>query len=164
MSVGAADGAPTGARDEMPFCPSAQPAMEGAFAFGVLGGTVQERRVGYLDERVPVTDELLALSGPVKPTEVFRFAAPCAGTSCGHFDGHDCRLVTKLVQLTPPVTQALPACMLRPDCRWWKQEGKQACMMCPSIRTETFIATPEQKKAADIHFLLPEQQAATAAR
>jgi hypothetical protein len=132
-----------------PYCPSAQPRMEGAFAFGVMGGTKEERRVGYLTERVPVTDELLALAGPVRPTEVFRFAAPCAGGNCQHYDGTDCRLATKLVQLAPPVTRALPACTLRPDCRWWRQEGKAACMMCPVVRTETFISTPEMRQAAD---------------
>lgn len=164
MSTGAANGHPAGARDEAPpHCPSAQPGLDGAFAFGVVGGTPGERRVGYLAERVPVTDELLALAGPVKPTEVFRFAAPCAGSACGHFDGTDCRLATKLVQLTPVVTLALPACALRPDCRWWRQEGKAACMVCPSIRTETLTATDQERKAADISFLLPQHHAAAAA-
>ena len=141
-----------------PLCPSAQPWMQEVFAFGVVGGTVEERRVGYLPERVPVTEELLALSAPVKPTEVFRFAAPCAGGACRHFDGHDCRLATKLVQLTPPAGQALPACTVRPDCRWWKQEGKKACMVCPTVRTEAFVLSDEQRHAADPAFLLAEEQ------
>ena len=138
-----------GAPEPSPYCPSAQPTMEGAFAIGVVGGTAEERRVGYLTERVPVSDELLKLAGPVRPTEVFRFAAPCAGGACQHYDGSDCRLATKLVQLTPPVTRALPACTLRPECRWWQQEGKAACMVCPSVRTQTFSATPEQRTAAN---------------
>src|SRR5215213_329055 len=87
--------------DSPPMCPSAQPFMDGAFAFGVVQGPAGERRVAYLEERVPVTDKLLALAGPVKPTEVFRFAAPCAGDRCKHYDGHDCQLANKLVQLTP---------------------------------------------------------------
>ena len=130
-------------------CPSAQPTEAGSFAFGVVGGSVGAPEVSYLTERVPITGELLALAGPVRPTEVFRFAAPCATERCGHYDGHECRLVTKLVQLTPPVTQALPACTLRPDCRWWQQEGKLACMRCPSVRTESYVATDAQRHAAD---------------
>ncbi len=137
------------AEEGPPYCPSAQPHMEGAFAFGIMGGKVGERRVGYLPERVPVTDELLALSGPVKPAEVFRFGAPCAGGACSHFDGHDCRLATKIVQLTPSVTTALPSCQLRPDCRWWRQEGKAACMRCPAIRTESYNPSEEQRVAAN---------------
>lgn len=136
-------------RSDVPFCPSAQPRQEGAFAFGVVGGKVGERRVGYLEARVPVSDELLALSGPVKPTEVFRFGAPCAGSGCSHFDGSDCNLATKLVQLTPAVSKALPACQLRPDCRWWKQEGKAACYRCPAVMTDCYNPTEAQRLAAD---------------
>ena len=147
-------------RGEVPFCPSAQPGQEGAFAFGIVGGTVGERRVGYLEGRVPVTDELLALAGPVKPTEVFRFGAPCAGGGCSHFDGSDCRLATKLVQLMPPASKALPACQLRPDCRWWQQEGKNACFRCPVIITDCYNPSEGQKLAADPTTPIPATAAA----
>ena len=154
MSTDAASGCAAHTRgDTAPLCPSAQPGMEGVFAFGVVGGTPEERRVGYLPERVPVTDELLAMAGPVRPTQVFRFGAPCAGGACSHFDGHDCRLATKLVQLTPPVTRSLPAFAVRPDCRWWRQEGKAACMVCPSVRTEGYTMTDEQRLAANPKYL-----------
>lgn len=132
-----------------PLCPSAQPEMEGAFAFAVAGAPRDGMRVGYLQGRVPVTDELLALAGPVKPTEVFRFAAPCAGAGCQHYDGSECRLAAKFVQLTPPVTRALPACAVRPDCRWWRQEGKAACMRCPQVVTEMYEYSDAQARAAD---------------
>jgi hypothetical protein len=136
--------------DEVPaHCPSAQPHMKGVFAFGVISGTPEERRVAYLDQRVPVTDELLSMAAPVRPTEVFRLAAPCVESACKHFDGHDCRLGAKLVQLTPRVTESLPACKLRPDCRWWRQEGKAACMVCPSVRTDAWALTDEQRTAAN---------------
>ena len=75
--------------------------------------------------------------------------APCAGGGCSHFDGSDCRLATKLVQLMPPASKALPACQLRPDCRWWKQEGKTACFRCPSIVTDCYNPSEGQKLAAD---------------
>jgi len=152
-----AERAPRARDDAPPMCPSAQPHMEGAFVFGVLGGTVEERRVGYLPERVPLTEEVKAMAGPVRPTEVFRIAAPCAGKGCQHFDGHDCRLATKLVQLTPPVTKALPACSVRPDCRWWRQEGKAACMVCPSVKTTAYLLTDDQKRASDPQFQLAER-------
>ena len=154
--MGAANGRAVASHgEETPaMCPSAQPGMAGSFVFGVVGGSVEERRVGYLEERVPVTEELLALSGPVKPTEVFRFAAPCAQGACRHFDGHDCNLATKLVQMTPVASKALPACTVRPECRWWRQEGKAACMRCPAIRTESYHYTEEQRKASDPSYKL----------
>ena len=139
--------APGGAR--VPQCPSAQPGMAGAFVFGVQGQGRDGRSVGYLPARVPPTADLLALAGPVKPTEVFRFGAPCAGTACGHFNGRDCRLASKLVQLTPPASRAIPACALRPDCRWWMQEGVAACRRCPRVVTEAYDYTDAEARAAD---------------
>lgn len=121
-----------------PLCPSAQPEMADSVVFGVIGGTSEEPRLGYLVEPRTVTDELLALTAPVKPTEVFRFAAPCAGNSCQHFDGSDCRLAKRIVQLLPAAEETLPPCRLRPSCRWWQQEGKAACIRCPQIVTETY--------------------------
>ena len=130
-----------------PLCPSAQPEMDGSVAFGVVGGTVEEPRLVHFTEPQPVTPELLALTRPVKPTEVFRFAAPCAGHACQHFDGTDCRLVTRVVQILPAVTSDLPPCVLRPDCRWWQQEGKAACLRCPQIVTERHAPSDEMLRA-----------------
>jgi hypothetical protein len=116
-------------------CPSAQPEMTGSVAFGVVGGTAAEPRVSWIERPVPVTEGLLALTGPVPPTQVLRIAAPCQENACCHFDGADCRLATKLVQLMPAVTQSLPPCRIRPDCRWFLQEGRAACAVCPQIVT-----------------------------
>ena len=130
-------------------CPSANPDMEGAKLFGVIGGTVDAPRMIHMAEPLPVTDELLALSGPVNPTEVFRFTATCAGTQCQHFDGHDCSLATRIVQLMPPVTAELPVCSIRTTCRWWLQEGAAACYRCPQIVSNSYNASETMVRAAD---------------
>jgi hypothetical protein len=122
--------------DGPPHCPSAQPGERGSTVLGVVADTPDGPRVAYLDRARPVTDELLALTGPVPPTAVLRFASPCAGLGCRHFDGRDCRLATRIVQLLPPVVDSLPACHLRPECRWWQQEGKAACLRCPQVTTD----------------------------
>jgi len=137
------------ATDAPPLCPSAKPEMEGSVVFGVIGGTVEEPRLTHLVEPQPVTDELLALSGSITPTEIFRIAAPCAGSACHHFDGSNCRLATKIVQLLPEVVAGLPPCRLRPNCRWWQQEGKAACMRCSQIVTETYHPSEQLRRAAD---------------
>jgi hypothetical protein len=129
-------------------CPSAQPGMAGSVAFGVVGGTTEEPRVSWIEKPVPVTGDLLALTGPVPPTQVLRIAAPCQENSCCHFDGADCRLATKLVQLIPPVTQSLPPCRIRPDCRWFVQEGRAACAVCPQIVTYSLNPSEELTEAA----------------
>jgi hypothetical protein len=130
-------------------CPSARPELEGSTVLGVVGGTAEQPRVAYLAEPRPVTPEVLALSGAVSPTAIFRFGAPCAGHACKHFDGTDCRLATRIVQLLPPVVDALPACHLRPDCRWWQQEGKAACLRCPQIVSDLRNPSQLQRQAAD---------------
>lgn len=130
-------------------CPSAQPEFEGSVVFGVVGGTVDAPRVAHLAAPQPVTNEVLALAHPVKPTEVFRVAAPCAGTVCKHFDGTDCRLAKRIIHMLPPVVEVLPPCRIRPTCRWWQQEGKAACLRCPQIVTETYHPTEQVRRAAD---------------
>ncbi|MBA3242408.1 MAG: nitrogen fixation protein [Acidobacteria bacterium] len=133
---------------ELPLCPSAQPEMAGCVALGAVCGTVEAPRLEHFAKPLPVNDELLALSAPVKPTEVFRFAAPCAGNDCQHFDGRDCRLVTRVVQILPAAISSLPTCSIRADCRWWQQEGRAACMRCPQIVTECYEPSDEMLRAA----------------
>ena len=129
-------------------CPSAQPWMDGSVAFGVIGGSADEPRVRWIEKPVPVTGDLLALTGEVPPTQVLRIAAPCQENACCHFDGTDCRLATKLVQLMPAVSGSLPPCRIRQDCRWFTQEGRAACARCPQIVTYSVNPTPELSMAA----------------
>jgi hypothetical protein len=133
---------------EQPLCPSARPEMPGALAFGIVAGTVEAPRLTHLTEPQPVNEELLALAHPAAPTEVFRFAAPCAGDACQHFDGQDCRLATRIVQILPAAVSSLPPCALRPECRWWQQEGKAACLRCPQVVSECYDPSEEMLRAA----------------
>ena len=103
--------------------------------FGIVGGGADAGRVAYLREPEPATDEVVALAGPLPATAVFRFAAACEESACVHFDGSDCRLAGRIVELLPPVVQVLPPCAIRSRCRWWRQEGGAACRRCPMIAT-----------------------------
>ena len=132
-----------------PLCPSAQPDWEGASTIGVIGGTANEPLMGYLGKPLPVTDEIVALSAPVTPTEVFRFAAPCMCAGCVHFEDSSCRLATRVVKLLPAVVERLPKCAIRPKCRWWQQEGKAACLRCPQVVTENYNPSEAMRQAAD---------------
>lgn len=132
-----------------PLCPSAQPDWEGAVAIGVVGGTVDEPRITPLERPLPVTPELLQLAEPVTPSEVFRFAAPCLCEGCGHFEGSTCNLAAKIVRMVRPAGDALPACDIRPRCRWFRQEGRDACLRCPLVVTADAHPSPEILVAAD---------------
>jgi hypothetical protein len=116
--------------------------------FGVMGGSVEEPRVIYLEEPTPAAPDVLALAGPVKPIEVFRIAATCVESACRHFDGKDCQLAARIVQILPAVTEALPACRIRQDCRWFEQEGRPACLRCPQVITQNYSPSEEMVRAA----------------
>jgi hypothetical protein len=130
-------------------CPSAQPGWEASVAIGVVGGTADQPRMVHFVAPRNVTDELLALSAPVTPTEVFRFAAPCMCAGCVHFADAKCRLATRIVKLLPAVADKLPRCAIRQHCRWWQQEGKAACIRCPQVVTANYNPSEAMRVAAD---------------
>lgn len=131
-------------------CPSVNHHEDGAVLFGVVGGTVAQPEVAYLDKTYPITDELLQMAGQVDPTEVFRFAAPCFQQTCHHFDAGQsaCQLATKVVKLTHVVVNKLAPCPIRSDCRWWQQEGVAGCQRCPQVVTLNYAPTDAMRQAA----------------
>lgn len=130
-------------------CPSAQPRGKDSFIIGVVGGTVQEPRVQYLQEIVPIANNSPILLALIEPTEIFRFAATCSENCCQHFDGSRCRLVSKTVKLLPEVVKGLPSCQIRSNCRWWQQEGKAACKRCPQVVTTLYNPSEQIRKVTD---------------
>jgi hypothetical protein len=119
-------------------CPSSQPGMEGARVLGVVQQTANGPEVTYLDEPLLATPEVLAMAAPVHPTEVLRLAARCQTNRCPQFDGTNCGLAARIVQILPAVVDQLPQCQIRPECRWFRQEGAAACCRCPQISTVNY--------------------------
>ena len=66
---------------------------------------------------------------------MFRFAAKCVKGGCRHWEDETqrCRLVAKTVQFAPVAVEKLKPCAIRSECRWWRQEGKAACVRCPQV-------------------------------
>lgn len=131
-------------------CPSAQPGMDHCRVLGVVQRDGPTPVVQYLNQLLPATPEVLAMSAPLKPTEVFRLAATCAEHKCPHFDGADCRLATRIVQILPAVVEALPPCIIRQECRWYSQEGGEACKRCPEITTVSYDLSPEAQDVSGL--------------
>jgi len=130
-------------------CPSARPEMPGSVVLGVVREIDGEEFVHHLAEPLPVTAGVLALAGDAPIGSVFRFAATCAEDACAHFDGGRCRLATKLAAAPLERARTLPPCRIRGDCRWYQQEGKAACFVCPLILSETAMPSEELAHAAD---------------
>ena len=131
-------------------CPSAQPGMEKCRVLGVVQRDGPAPMLQYLDHHLPATPEVLSMAAPLKPTEVFRLAATCAEHKCPHFDGADCQLATRIVQILPAAVDALPPCIIRPDCRWYSQEGGAACRRCPEITTVNYDLSPEAQELSGL--------------
>jgi hypothetical protein len=130
-------------------CPSAQPDSADAKLFGVLIDTPEAgMRVGYLTEAQPITPDIEAATLPARPGEVLRVAAPCMGGGCVHFDGTDCKLATRIISMLDPVVSGLPRCAIRPSCRWFRQEGRAACLRCPQVITELRQGSDLQREVA----------------
>jgi hypothetical protein len=144
------DPAGAGAQEGRPslLCPSAPASSPGGRLIGVVGGTPDEPSVTFLGTPAVITADVLEASAPVGTGEVLRVAAPCAAQGCAHFGRGRCTLVERIVDLLPVVEDGLPACGIRASCRWFAQEGGDACRRCPQVVTENALPTPEFVAAA----------------
>jgi hypothetical protein len=130
-------------------CPSADAEMSGSVIFGIVVGTPAEPHLVHLDRVKEIPPELLTLDAPVKPSEIFRIAATCIENGCKHFDGTNCRLTSRIVAGLDTVTDRLPACAIRANCRWWHQEGAAACMRCQQVVRDNYVASDRLIDAID---------------
>ncbi len=136
-------------RAEDVLCPSAQVDWQDGQLIGIVGESVSAPPVARLDRPIPATEDLTRLVHPLTTEEVSRIAAPCMSAECGHFSGSQCRLVEKVVRFMPPASSRLPACAIRPRCRWWLQEGTLVCLRCDQIVTDNPAASTEMQQAAN---------------
>ena len=131
-------------------CPSAQPDMAQARVIGIINGTPEVPQVAYLEPGVVVDVTLSSQLGALDPTHVFRFAATCETQRCTHFDGKRCSLAQRIVAQLPEVVNILPVCQIRRECRWYAEEGGNACRRCPQVITKV----PKQDDALN-HAAMP---------
>jgi hypothetical protein len=131
-------------------CPSAQPGMQYASVFGVIGGQSRTEQTQYLDAKILATNSVLAITGDVDPLKVYRIAATCEKSKCLHFNGTDCQLARRIVQLLPLAVDKIPNCAIRPECRWFAQEGAAACLRCPQVVSLSDTRDPRLLEVAGV--------------
>jgi len=124
--------------------------MDNCRVLGVVEQQGPTPRLVYLEQAPPATPEILARAAPLKPTELYRLSATCAEGKCPHFDGADCRLATRVVQILPAVVDALPPCAIRKDCRWFSQEGGAVCRRCPDITTVSYDLSETMREVSGL--------------
>jgi hypothetical protein len=138
-------------RADLPLkCPSAEPGMTDLQVLGVISRDGEKPMLAYLDEPVGPAAEMLALAEPLPVSHVFRLAGRCEEKKCAHFDGARCQLAVRIVDMLPEVVDSLPACTIRPECRWFRQEGKAACLRCPQVVTGTYEADEVLQKVCGV--------------
>ncbi len=131
-------------------CPSYRPEAPAARAFAVVVGTPRQPELAFLARAQAVSEKLLALAGDLDPTEVFRFAGPCAGPACLHLEtsSGDCQLVRRTVQKLAPEVDRLAPCTIRQACKWWNQERRAACERCAGIVSSHSLPSEAFRQAA----------------
>lgn len=112
-------------------CPS-YVAKPGASLFGIVQ---EDGKVEYLPEPIPIDKTFVEEAAKGRPAEErFRFSGNCAKGGCHQWDGHQCGLVGKIVKaLDRSLEGSLQPCPIRERCRWFAQQGAQACANCNEI-------------------------------
>lgn len=129
-------------------CPSAQPDDPQAAILGVVRREEGTARIQILPQTLPPGTLTGYVPSSLRPTEVLRFTAPCAEQGCVHFDSNRCQLADRIVARLPPVVERLPPCAIRRTCRWFSQEGAEACRRCPQIITEPYAPSDVMREVA----------------
>lgn len=106
----------------------------------LLGVRQDDGTVAILPQPLPVTEAFIKEAGshPVPPEQRFRFTNKCIESGCNQWSDKGCGVVEKMVNYLDKVqpVQTLPACAIRPQCRWFSQRGSDACALCSYVITE----------------------------
>ncbi len=131
-------------------CPSAR-AQEGALVLGVVG---PDRTVRMLSKPEPVTTDVAeAVSAMDAPEQQFRFANRCVKSGCHQWTEGRCGVIDLVMSFNRHLAEpiALPACAIRPQCRWHQQNGPVACTVCPFIITDSASSQEDQLEYIELH-------------
>jgi hypothetical protein len=93
---------------------------------------------------VPVDEEFLRRAQYGRaPEKRFRFADRCMQSECVFWANERCDVAATAVSYDAATHYAhgtaearLPRCGIRPNCRWFAQEGAAACGVCPFVITD----------------------------
>lgn len=107
----------------------------------LLGIVKKDGRISFVQEKILVDKEFVKIShGGRKPEKRFRFASECIESGCGHWKNGQCRVINEVIGLLEEkqefMSDSLPACSIRSECRWFQQRGAEACRVCPEIITD----------------------------
>lgn len=110
----------------------------------LLGAVAPGGRVLYLTPRTLVDAEFIEAAKQGRaPEKRFRFAGPCVTSGCVFWGEKGCGVAEAAVA-GGPVSDRLPRCSIRAECRWFAQEGVAVCYACPGVVTDVSEALASQ--------------------
>jgi hypothetical protein len=128
-------------------CPSAR-CEEGALLVGIV---MADGRVAFAADRLVVNQEFVQIARAGRaPEKRFRFSSPCLKAGCGQWTGDRCGVIDSVLAATDARAepQELPECSIRPQCRWFRQSGADACAACPEVITDMRVDAAGQDAEA----------------
>lgn len=114
-------------------CPSA-PLSEGAKLLGIVNS---DNEIDLLSEPLTIDTEFIDSASKGRPIEKrFRFVNKCVKNGCQNWVGESCNVVKIVLENIHKKYWAenLPDCTIRNDCRWFGQEGVDACKVCTLVK------------------------------
>lgn len=117
-------------------CPSSK-AQTGA---QLLGVRQDDGTVAILPQPLRIDESFLELASAAAPAEQrFRFTNKCVESGCAQWTGTRCGVADKVLSVIDVllISDELPECGIRPQCRWFRQNGRDACKACPFVVTHT---------------------------
>ena len=122
----------------------------------LLGLRLENGKMGILPQTLPIDQQFIenTRAGSI-PEERFRFVNKCVENGCKQWTGKRCGIADTIIQHLDEIVEetVLPACEIRPRCRWFMQLGENACRICPYVITEItesevneFFETKRNKK------------------
>jgi len=117
-------------------CPSsrAKPGSE------LIGVRQDDGTVAILPQPLPVDEAFLRIAAghALAPEQRFRFTNKCVESGCSQWTGSRCGVIDQaLTMMENAAADSLPACGIRPSCRWFHQSGAAACAACTIVITRT---------------------------
>jgi hypothetical protein len=116
-------------------CPSAR-MKEGAVLLGIVQA---DGRIAFAAHRLEVNQDFVQSALQGRPAEKrFRFSDVCVQSGCRQWTGERCGVVDQILAAAPAdqLSLEMPECSIRPQCRWYNQNGWQACRVCPLVVTD----------------------------
>lgn len=121
---------------EPALCPSSR-CEKGNILLGVVQG---DGTVGFLSERMTLDDDFVEIARQGRsPEKRFRFASSCVQCGCRQWKDGRCGVIDTVLDSVPAGAERLPQCSIRAQCRWFQQEGEEACGVCPLVITDLMV-------------------------